>query len=440
MMKVQKLLIYILRNLAILRALQCGGLNWTFASANDRDSYQLEKLNEVWQHAIQNVPFYKMWKEKHALPDKIVSFEEYSKWPILKKSDLQQYAELLKWESGTPIHWSVTGGATGEPLHFGVMLGQGQQISESLLLARAALGVMPGDKIFLFWGHRHFYGNGMKAKIKFFIRRCKDWVNNTYRADACDLSPQYLSFVGRKLRRMKPEVLISYSASLLAFCRSQKDTGINYTNLGLKTIICTAGPLSKEEREEISAFFNAPVYMEYGSMDAGLMGYMTATGHYSVIHRDCIMQTYNDGVGDLNLVTPLYPQYLPLIRYQIGDYLKDCTYTSDGRVETIGEVWGRGSDVVELENGLKFQVQTFMVCAEEIKKILAYQLVKKDTGLEFHIQVSESLTNEERIIIKEKAYSIITELRQVGFEIVENANLIKAPSGKIRLLIDMTIK
>lgn len=437
-MNIQKRIIYILRTNAILRALQCGGVNWTFVSAKDRDAYQLKKLNEVWQHAVQNVPFYKMWQKTHNLPGTITSFEEFAKWPILKKSDLQQHADLLKWDPGKPIHWSVTGGATGEPLHFGTMPGQSQQISESLLLARAALGFMPGDRVFLFWGHRHFYGHGLKSKIKFFIRRCKDFVNNSYRADACDLSPEYLNFVGRKLRRMRPEILISYSASLLAFCRSQRGKGDDYTKLGLKTIICTAGPLTKEERREITVFFNTPVYMEYGSMDAGLMGYMTPTGHYSVIHRDCILHTQSDGTGDLNLVTLLYPRYLPLIRYQIGDYLKDCTYTPDGRVETIGEVWGRGSDVVELANGLKFQAYTFMVCAEEIKKILAYQLVKKTTGLEFHIQVSESLTPEEQDVIKEKAYSIIAELREVGFTIVENENLIKAPSGKIRLLVDMT--
>ena len=150
------------------------------------------------------------------------------------------------------------------------------------------------------------------------------------------------------------------------------------------------------------------------------------------------MHTKNDGTGDLNVVTLLYPRYLPLIRYQIGDYLKDCTYTPDGRVETIGEVWGRGSDVVELANGLRFQVYTFMVCAEEIKKILAYQLVKKENGLEFHIQVQESLTDKERETIREKAFSIIPELRKQGFIIVENNELIKAPSGKIRLLVDLT--
>lgn len=268
------------------------------------------------------------------------------------------------------------------------------------------------------------------------MRRCKDWLNNSYRADACDLSPRYLDFILGKLRRYQPEVIVAYSASLLALVRFAKARGVPVRLPRLKCIICTAGPLMAHERAEISAFLGSPVYMEYGAMDAGLMAYMAKDGRYHVFLRYRVLQTVNDGVGDLALVTTLTKDYLPLFRYQIGDYLKDCTYTDDGRVQTIGEVYGRGNDVVALPSGLRFQVYTFMVCAEELPKILAYQLIKHGNSLEFRVQVVNPLTEEEKSVVREKAYSIIPELRTMGFSIEDSKDLIKAPSGKIRLLVE----
>ncbi len=436
-MSIRKFIVYLLRRRAILRALQNGGAYFSLGSQAEVDAYQLKQLNLVWQEAVENVPFYKWWKERHCLPDTIDSLEDYARWPVLKKIDLQMHADLLKRETSRPVHWSVTGGSTGEPLHFGTFSEQSERVSASMLMARAGLGFFPGDRVFLFWGHRHFYGHGWRSKIKFFIRQCKDWANNTYRADACDLSQKNLEFIGRKINYFKPEIIIAYSASLLAFCRQAKNSGKSYHHLNARLIICTAGALSANERAEISNCFNAPVYMEYGAMDAGQMAYMDITGTYKVFQNFRMLHTYNDGLGDLNLVTSLTVDYLPLFRYEIGDYLMGCSYSSDGRVQTISEVTGRRTDVIEFD-GIRFQLQTFMVCAEELPKILAYQLVKKTSNLEFRVQVTSPLTDEERKILFEKACSIIPELREIGFLIVEVPELIKAPSGKIRLLVDAT--
>ena len=435
-MKLHKVITRILRLPAIMRGLREGGECWSFCIQGDVDAYQLRQLNEVWSDAVANVPFYKWWKELHRLPDRIASFEEYAKWPVLRKRDFQAHSDLVMRQSNRTFHASVTGGATGEPLRFGTYPEQGKRVSACILMARAGLGFLPGDRVFLFWGHRHFYGHGFSSKIKFFMRRCKDWLNNSYRADACDLSPRYLDFILGKLRRYQPEVIVAYSASLLALVRFAKARGVPVRLPRLKCIICTAGPLMAHERAEISAFLGSPVYMEYGAMDAGLMAYMAKDGRYHVFLRYRVLQTVNGGVGDLALVTTLTKDYLPLFRYQIGDYLKDCTYTDDGRVQTIGEVYGRGNDVVALPSGLRFQVYTFMVCAEELPKILAYQLIKHGNSLEFRVQVVNPLTEEEKSIIREKAYSIIPELRMMGFSIEDSKDLVKAPSGKIRLLVE----
>jgi phenylacetate-coenzyme A ligase PaaK-like adenylate-forming protein len=439
MRRIRKTIAHFLRVPALLRGLHEGAENWCMGGWGSKvlDEYQLTMLNEVWTDAITNVPFYDFWKKKHNLPNNIESLEEYALWPILKKADIQSHHDLLRRDTPKRFHESVTGGATGEPLHFCTFPEQSQRVNSCILMARAGLDFYPGDRVFILWGHRHFYGHGIKSRIKFFIRQCKDWLNNSYRADACDLSPHYLRNVSRKLKRFAPDVIIAYSASLLAFVRFSKENGLQIPRHPLKCIICTAGALSYSEREEISAYFHASVYMEYGSMDAGCLAYMQKDGRYHVFSHYRMLHTINDGTGDLNLVTSLTKDYLPLFRYQIGDYLSDCKYTSDGRVETFGEIWGRGSDVITLPSGNKCQCQTFMVCAEEIKKVLAYQVIKKGETFEFCVLVASPLTTEERAIMLDKVYSILPELRHVDIKIVEKKELIKAPSGKIRLFVDM---
>ena len=432
----RKLFTRILRLPSILLGLKEGGENWCLCDRKQLDRMQLAALNSAWQEAVQNVPFYKWWKEKHSLPDTISSFEEYAKWPILKKSDLQAHHDLLRRATTRKFGESVTSGATGEPLHFGVFSDQVIPVTASLLMARAGLDVFPGDRIFLFWGHRHFYGQGIKAKWRFFLRRCKDWLNNTYRADACDLTPSGLTFIGRKINRFDPEVIIAYSGSTLAFVRFAKEKGMSFNGKHLKCIICSAGPLLRPEREEVSAYFGVPVYMEYGAMDTSLMAYMQKDGRYHVLQHFRILQTLNDGVADVNVMTSLTKDYLPFFRYYVGDYLTDCHYTPDGRVLDFAEVWGRGSDVITLPSGSIFQVITLIVCVEQCAKALAFQLIRKGNKFIFCLQTSSPLTEYEREHFFDCAFAIVPELRTIDMELVEKDELVKAPSGKVRLLIE----
>lgn len=419
-----------------MRGLKEAAENWAIAEDALRDKAQLAALNEVWQDAVQNVPFYTWWQRKHGLPDKIESLEDYAKWPVLKKDDLRDRPELLIRRTNRKSHECCTSGATGQPLHFRTFPEQGERVNASMLMARAGLGVYPGDRIFLLWGHRHFWGQGFKSKVRFFVRRCKDFLNNTYRADACNLTPAYLTWLARKLNSVNSECIIAYSGSLLAFVRFAKEKGLPFAGNSLKCIICTAGPLVANERKEVSEFFGVPVYMEYGAMDTGQMAYMQKDFRYHVFQHYRMLHTVNDGVADVNLMTSLTKDYLPLFRYYVGDYLTDCEYTPDGRVKSFAEVWGRGSDVITLPSGSRFQVITLMVCVEDCPKALAYQLIRRGDKFEFCLQTSVPLTVEEKAHFFDCAYAITPELRVLDMTLVEKEELIKAPSGKIRLLVE----
>jgi len=417
-------------------------------------SSRLEKFNSIWADAIENVPFYAEWAEKHHLPRQIADLKELSDWPILEKQDLIRGREKLTRKGVDKFHESVTGGATGEPLHFRTMAGESTEVALNKWMGWARVGIYPDSRCFLLWGHRHFYGQGWKSNVRFKIQQLKDWMTNNYRADATDLSPEALRKDYAKVLKFNPECIIAYSASLLALVRTMREelelrVGVGERNYSspfpaLRAIICTAGPLTKEERGEISSFFGVPVSMEYGAMDGGTIAYQTpaTNGRYRVfdethiVHKGQVEKVENCERVEI-LVTTLTRRYLPLIRYRIGDFMEDPSARDDGSVETFSEVSGRTGDMIDLGDGIRFHGYSLMVCAEENPKIIAHQLVvnRAKRTVTFVAQTTEHLTDDEKEQVKRHAADIAHVSPEV-FAVKETTELVKAKSGKIRLVIE----
>ena len=136
-------------------------------------------------------------------------------------------------------------------------------------------------------------------------------------------------------------------------------------------------------------------------------------------------------------VTTLTKRYLPLIRYRIGDYMSDVRTRSDGSVSDFLEVSGRAGDVIDMGNGVRFHGYSLMVCAEENPKIVAYQLkVNKSIGVvTFVAQTISPLTEAEKVKIKYHAADVAS-IEATKIRVEEAAELVKAPSGKIRLVLE----
>lgn len=408
-------------------------------------SSRLEKFNAIWRDAFENVPFYAEWKARHGLPDRIEDLCELRKWPVVEKGDLILNRAKLVRKDIAEFQERVTGGATGEPLHFRVIQDEIDQEALNKWIGWARMGIFPESRCFLLWGHRHFYGQGLMSNVRFKVRQFKDWMTNNLRADATDLSPAALKRDYELMREFNPECIIAYSASLLALVRTMRDevkgAGKRRPIPYLEAVICTAGPLTKEERDEMALFFGVPVAMEYGSMEAGVMAYQTPAegGRYSVFDKTHILHAETEVATNLSqiLVTCLFPRYLPLIRYRIGDYMSDELVRPDGSVETFGEVFGRTGDEVDMGNGVRFHGQSFMTCAEGFDKIVAYQIRvnKKNGSVAFVAQTLVPLSPEEKTeIVKRAAH--MSGLPAVAISVEESEGLVKAPSGKIRLVIE----
>lgn len=152
-----------------------------------------------------------------------------------------------------------------------------------------------------------------------------------------------------------------------------------------------------------------------------------------ILHADEELTTGRSSI----LVTSLTKRYLPLIRYRIGDYMEGVTLRADGAVESFDEVTGRTGDMIDLGDGMRFHGYSLMVCAEENPKIVAYQLRvhKKTKEVVFVAQTTAPLSASEKIQISRHAADV-AKVPESVISVEEAKELIKAPSGKIRLVIE----
>ena len=83
-------------------------------SRADIEQYQLARLNETWQHAIGNVPYYRNMTASRHLPTQFASLDEFrSSVPPLEKALVRDEPGRFLSEQSTRGHWGRTSGSTG---------------------------------------------------------------------------------------------------------------------------------------------------------------------------------------------------------------------------------------------------------------------------------------------------------------------------------------
>ncbi len=436
-MNIREHLVYFSRRSVYLRCLEKADLYRRLRSRSEIETYQLQRFNEGWTRSFNQIPFYTKWKEEHGLPDSINHLDELEAWPILTKAAMNEDSLALRWPGVEPASYKKTGGSTGNPLRFGQFASEDIDGSANMWVGRLGYGYRPSMKCFLLWGHGHLLGEGWRRQVNAMLRRMKDHAMGFCRVSAYDYSLPKLRADFERMLSFRPSAVICYSASGLAFVRANVDRKSDARKLGVTSVICTAGPLSPEERHELSDFFGAPVCMEYGAAETGAMAYTDPVdGNYQVFWDDYIIEAQEGGDEYPRiLVTSLMPKYLPLIRYDVGDLLERSD-DSSSRPLRFASVIGRPSESIKLCDGTEFFMATIFDSVKQCSKVLAAQAVVYTDRLEIRVVVSEDLLESDVSLIQNKCYSLVPSLTQTELSVRVVADVEKTLAGKVKLVID----
>jgi phenylacetate-CoA ligase len=341
---------------------------------------RLEKLLQEWQR----VPLYRDFLTQCTGTDILTAFKDF---PFIGKNELrrdfpilrpgQNLEHLLEQEL---VELEHTSGTSGEQLP--VLFKRGwwdAQEERTLRLnpfiarvldahpeARRATFTTPvcnGRVCFSAWRSRthRIFGKTLfvnQFRIPFVLT---DHDMSKMAAEIADWAPIFL------------DTDPAHAAWFALYCERH---GIRFPSL--KFILCSYEFVSVVHRRILERVFGVPVFNLYGSTETGHLLMENELGKMMPCYENAYLEVVEQdprGIGDL-VVTTLTNDYMPLLRYRIGDLV-------ERRALSYGTnyiVHGRARDVLHIADGRRITTWDVDQCFSNIDGIAHYQLAQSADG------------------------------------------------------------
>jgi phenylacetate-CoA ligase len=146
----------------------------------------------------------------------------------------------------------------------------------------------------------------------------------------------------------------------------------------VKFILCSYEFVSVVHRKILQRVFGVPVFDFYGSTETGHLLMENEHGEMKASYENVfyeIVEPDERGVGDL-AVTTLTNDFMPLVRYRIGDLVERC----EQPYATSYFVHGRSRDTLRRRDGQRVTTLEIDQCFTNVDGIVHYQLRQNERG------------------------------------------------------------
>lgn len=407
-------------------------------SPDERLALQLGLWNREWGRILRTTPYYADLQTQDRLPKVFRSWQEFQdRLPVIRRAAVKRHQTRLTSDQRPAERQRITGGSTGEPIRLPAWNSEYQHTRLDMWLARAGYGITPRSRLFLLWGHGHLYGTGWRRRINMLQQRLLDRLQGYQRFSAYDIQPARMRLAGEAILRARPDYILGYSVALDHLMRANQDRQEAFAGLGVKAVVGAAEAFPfADSRMRLEQFFEAPVAMEYGSVETALVAHTRPAGGYQVFWKSYFVEiekTHSKpGVGKLR-VTSLYPRAFPLVRYEISDEVELAEDASSFGLEKFQSVIGRCNDYVELPDGSQVHSLAFSYSIRAQTQIYGFQVVQSGAKITIRYTAEHALSAAAVSEVQDKLTGLNPALVDVHFERVPA--LEKTIAGKTRMII-----
>ena len=387
-------------------------------SVDELEQHQLKKLQEIIQLAYQHSPFYKKYYDDHDFhPDELKSLADISKIPLLtKKQLLENVNEIHTKLQFKKKYKATTSGSSGDSLQFNRDESADSFNRAAIWRGYSWYGVQPWEYSGYFWG----FNFTLITKIKTLFL---DFLQHRFRIFTYSEN-DLLKFV----HQLKKATYITGYSSMIYETASI----INTKNLPkpkqIKLVVGTSEKIMGTYQEEVHKAFGVKLTSEYGATETGIIGFECAAGKLHINMEGVIVEELNHEI----IVTNLRMSSFPIIRYQLGDYIrlapKEEICKCGMKHRMIEEITGRiGSLIYGKKN--QFPSFTFYYIFKNLAKQqlnLNYLVIQQEKGsLQFHIEQKLNEKENKRLLEEIQKYF----KHDIEFTIIDNS-LPKDPAKK----------
>jgi phenylacetate-coenzyme A ligase PaaK-like adenylate-forming protein len=331
----------------------------------------------------------------------------------------------------------MTGGSTSQPVQIPAWRSEFAATAPDVWVGRGWYGIAPDARLFLLWGHSHLLGTGMRGRLNGLRRTLNDRLLGYRRFSAYDLRAEALRRAGDALLRFAARYVVGYSVALDGFAHANRDRAGDFSRLGLAAVIGTAEAFPGEESSGLIAeVFGAPVAMEYGAVETGVVAHTHPEGGYRVFWGSYLLEGERSESGrHVVRVTSLYPRCLPLVRYELGDEIELEASATDHAVgiTRFRKVVGRCNDYVPLADGSRIHSEAFSHAVRPCAEVRAFQVVHGSRGIRILFTAASPLGENREVEIRSRLQRIHPELENVQF--IEVEELPQTLAGKTRMVV-----
>lgn len=389
-----------------------------FSSSKDKQDKQALMLDDLLKDVKKNTKFYKKQSNK-----------SFNQLQVITKDFLSDnWDEFLSHQFNKQDLVKVsTSGSYGTPMTFyRNKIKQFRQIAEVIFF---------GQFVNYYFGRNHSFIRGVsKSRISLLLQ-------NEVHIDPTKLDDNSLEDMRKKVKKTKfiigfPSVILS----LIQYCEKVGDTSKDFNMLG---IITTAEPLTENQRKVMEDFFNCKVVARYAMEELGIIANQCVhTENYHVNDASFVIEVLekeNDNPADIGeegriIITDLYSNAMPLIRYDTGDYgvlQETCSCGYDGKVLTT--ISGRKIQSVLDSNGNKISPFAINVKLKDYRNIYQFQFIQEDFNRYQLLLVVNNQFDAKNAILKD-LYTILGKKANIKITIVDEINPL--PSGKRPYIIN----
>lgn len=352
--------------------------------------------------------------------------------PVVDKQHLQgDFEELLSRSmQQEKLYINNTSGSSGHPLTFA----KDYYTQARVWAAKTLFAHMHGIDYFKS-KEAKFYGMP-KAWLPYIVQKIKDLILRRHRFVVFDLSDAIMDRWIERFQKYPFDYVYGYTSSIVLFARHCISRNLILKEIcpSLKVAVVTSESCSLEDREIIRQGLGVEPRNEYGTADAGLIGYECTEGKIHLVEENLYIE--NDEEGNL-LITDLFNKAFPLVRYKIGDMasISEVPCACGLHTRTIDGLQGRTNDVAVLKSGKRIPGLTFYYISRALLESsgVLKEFIIRQTALdtfEFDVVSDKPLAAKDIEELQKTAEEYLEEGLNI---VVHQVEKIERPaSGKIK--------
>jgi len=406
---------------------------------------QWQMVRRVVNKATQEIPYYRQAYKRIGwdFNNKEFSYEDFLNIPKIEKEDVRDHlSEFLNPNYKGRVTKGSTSGSTGQSLNIYYNREHDSYSGACRWRAKSWWGVRLGSPHVAIWGRPY---TGYKDRI---AQQIKSYFMNYLLFSAFDIRQHSLKKIWKKIYRFKPHIIYGYPSAIFALAEYIKNNKLPGAKLGIKVIMITAESSSFDQRSVIEEVFGCKTANEYGCSETGGFVYECPESNWHISSELTFIEFIGqDGKpvspgerGEIFL-THLRNNYMPLIRYRVGDIGGPLAGTCDcGRNLPLMEVAvAKESDIIRLTNGETYMSGDLLYINKSVMKsyptsILQFRVTQKTIdSFEIEVVLGTGKVEKAEQLFEQLMKKQLGKNIQIHFRRVPSIE--REPSGKLRYFI-----